>query len=632
VKIGEPVVGRLEAGGAAIWYELPQLQEATYVFEGLESPSSEWLDLSLELYDADSGALLAADDDSGQRLMPRIIHRARPNSRVLARVTPRSVWSSGEFRFVARAIDASQMTGTVTGISNVGLPGARVTVYALDEGRWDTTAQTTTSGSGTFDFHLESGTYRLGVKSADRTASERFYPQAETIADAGDIDLLADQHLDLASLGAVDWSTLTGSATDEAGNPTGGITVVAYRLISDRWTACAWSGTDSRGMWRMDVTHGTYRIGYQGGSLAQASVFHPGVATIESAEEIITPTDNAVMSSLVVPPSPRVDDDGVSAPQVRELSGVDRAATAVAISRATFPNGANSAIVVTGSEWADGLGAASLAGVMEAPILLTGRDVLPGSTEGELRRLRPKNVVIVGGTAAVGAPVEQWVRQMLGSATTVHRISGTDRYDTAARVAAATLETLSKSGRTWSGEFLVTSGDSFADALSASPLSAAHARPVLLTKANTLPTPTAQFLAGHPGATGMVIGGVAAIDADVIDQIAQVTGSAPTRIAGADRYATSLAIARYAHRSGLLGYADTAVATGEDFPDALASSVMQGRAESVLLLTPSNRIHTQASDLLAGPEFGACRSITFIGGYGAISDAVRTEIAIQAMR
>ncbi|MDP2400399.1 MAG: cell wall-binding repeat-containing protein, partial [Actinomycetota bacterium] len=546
VEIGRAVQGRVETGGASIWYELAPLPGGTYVLEGLESPSSEWLDLYLELYDAESGTLLAADDDSGQRLMPRIIHRARPDARVMAKITARSVWSSGQFSFVARAIDPARLSGTVTGVSNIALPGARVTVYALDEGRWDKTAQVTTPGSGAFDFDLESGTYRLSVTPADRTATERFYPLAESVAHAVDLRLHPGQHVDLASLGAIDWSVLSGSVTDAAGYPAAGITAVAYRLVGDRWTACAWSGTNADGMWQMAVVDGTYRIGYQGGPLTQASVFHPGVDTIEFAEEISAPSDDAVVSSLVSPQGPPTAVDSSTVPRVRELSGVDRAATAVAISRATFPSGADTAIIVTGAGWADGLGAASLAGVMEAPILLTNRDVLPGSTESELRRLRPKSVVIVGGTAAVGAPVEQWLRQMLGSAASISRISGTDRYDTAARVAAATIETLAESGQAWSGDYLVTSGGSFADALSVSPLSAAHARPVLLTKVDNLTEATARFLAGHPGATCVVVGGASAISVRVLDEITRITGSAPTRIAGTDRYATSLAVARYA--------------------------------------------------------------------------------------
>lgn len=55
-------------------------------------------------------------------------------------------------------------------------------------------------------------------------------------------------------------------------------------------------------------------------------------------------------------------------------AGSDRYGTSVEVSQRTFPNGAETVIVATGANWPDALGASALAGVYDAPILLTRPD------------------------------------------------------------------------------------------------------------------------------------------------------------------------------------------------------------------------------------------------------------------
>ena len=80
---------------------------------------------------------------------------------------------------------------------------------------------------------------------------------------------------------------------------------------------------------------------------------------------------------------PAVNEDGTSyddlyAMAIRPLEtvqnpveGTDRFGTSVQVSEQTFPEGADTVIVTTGYNWPDALAAASLAGVYNAPVLLT---------------------------------------------------------------------------------------------------------------------------------------------------------------------------------------------------------------------------------------------------------------------
>ena len=69
-------------------------------------------------------------------------------------------------------------------------------------------------------------------------------------------------------------------------------------------------------------------------------------------------------------------------------------------------------MVASGSDiagrFADALSATGLAGALDCPILLTGRDSLPDATAGALSRLGVTRVVVVGGKA-----VDVYKRQIL---------------------------------------------------------------------------------------------------------------------------------------------------------------------------------------------------------------------------
>ena len=86
------------------------------------------------------------------------------------------------------------------------------------------------------------------------------------------------------------------------------------------------------------------------------------------------------------------------------LAGADRYATAAAISQATFSPGVPVAYVATASSFPDALaGGAAAAG--KGPILLVSPAGIPAATAGELARLKPGRIVVLGGSGAVSDSV-----------------------------------------------------------------------------------------------------------------------------------------------------------------------------------------------------------------------------------
>lgn len=90
---------------------------------------------------------------------------------------------------------------------------------------------------------------------------------------------------------------------------------------------------------------------------------------------------------------------------VTRLSGDDRYITSAKVSQANFSPGVAAAYVAVGTNFPDALSGAPVAGIANAPVLLTQSTAIPQSITAELSRLKPKKIVILGGTAAVSAAV-----------------------------------------------------------------------------------------------------------------------------------------------------------------------------------------------------------------------------------
>lgn len=95
-----------------------------------------------------------------------------------------------------------------------------------------------------------------------------------------------------------------------------------------------------------------------------------------------------------------------------------------------------------------------------------------------------------------------------------------------------------------------------------------------------------------------------------------------TRLAGSDRYATAAAVAHYAFSCG----ASTAIiATGDNFPDALAGSYLAGsQAAPILLTTTSAPVPQPTLDALSTLKV---KNVILLGGYDAISPNVQAQLA-----
>ncbi len=303
-------------------------------------------------------------------------------------------------------------------------------------------------------------------------------------------------------------------------------------------------------------------------------------------------------------------------PQI--ISGNNRYLTAIKGSQTAFPNGSSAVVIATGENFADALGGAGLAGALDGPLLLTQKASLPGPVMTEVGRLNAKKAYILGGTGAVSAQVEASLKTKLGT-NNVIRLQGSNRYQTADRVAAETIRVLNTSG-TYTGDAFVATGANFPDALGASPIAAAQGMPVFLADPtrSTVPLPASVKRV-------WITGGTAAVSAPTETSLKRSLGTANVkRLAGGNRFDTAARVAAFGVGRGM-SWEGVGITTGMNFPDALAAGPALGSRGAVMLLTDTNAVPQHTSTALSANKTKISR-VTFFGGDAAVPPGVRTTV------
>ncbi len=305
-------------------------------------------------------------------------------------------------------------------------------------------------------------------------------------------------------------------------------------------------------------------------------------------------------------------------PVLERLEGTDRYKTACEIWRSEMSS-AQTAIIVTGENFPDALSASALAGAVNGPLLLVQKNAIPAAVTALLSDFGVTDCIIVGGETVVSPGVEN----MLKNTYIVSRIDGTDRYATAAKVA---LEVKNRMGRAFPGAVFVATGASFPDALAASPIAYATGMPILLTRTTALPADSTNAIEDVGATEAIVVGSDTVVSAAVYNQLG-TTGSITTRDRwyGANRYETARDVASEAVDAGLGAWQYTGIATGTNFPDALAGGAAAGSAGGVLLLTDPTTLSSATRGAITTNK-AKIFSIHIFGSDKAVTTSVRNAI------
>ncbi|HUR49860.1 MAG TPA: cell wall-binding repeat-containing protein [Acidimicrobiales bacterium] len=249
------------------------------------------------------------------------------------------------------------------------------------------------------------------------------------------------------------------------------------------------------------------------------------------------------------------------------LVGASDSDTSVLMSRRLPPGSAAGVVVARSDQFADALAGGPLAAAHNGSVLLVPQSGVPANVISEAQRvLAPGGrVIILGGTGAMPVGIENSFRS---NGLFTERIAGADRYGTATAVAPRVNST--------PGSIFVVSGLAFPDAVAASAVGAARRSPIVLVAPGGVPTATGTYLAAHPAAPRIVVGGPAAVP----EPVAVAVGSTQ-RVHGPDRYATAVNVAN----TFFPGASRVVVVSGGGFADALVSAPAAGRSGAPLVLT-----------------------------------------------
>ena len=310
------------------------------------------------------------------------------------------------------------------------------------------------------------------------------------------------------------------------------------------------------------------------------------------------------------------------------IAGKDRFDTARVISGQQ--GRATTVVLARGDVFADALAGTYLAGINDAPILLTRSDGLPAETDQAINDAGATRVIILGGVNAVSPAVEAHLR---GKGLAVERVGGVDRYETSALAARhggpAVLGT-SDGLRT----AIVVSGANFPDALSGGPVSYAKHFPTFLTTPGSASPAMLAAIEAMGVRQVIVIGGPTAVAAGV-ESTLRSRGLNVNRLYGQDRSGTSVAVARIAIERFGFSPSHVNVARGDDFADALAFTAHAGRDAKAGGPAP---LYLTISSVVAGRELvDAVRAQSallehghIVGGLMAISQEVEDELTRAA--
>lgn len=291
---------------------------------------------------------------------------------------------------------------------------------------------------------------------------------------------------------------------------------------------------------------------------------------------------------------------------LRRLSGATRYDTMERIVGAGGWRSGGTVIVASGGNYPDALAASGLAGVLDAPIVLTDGNTLSVQASARLTSLAPSRIIVAGGRAAVSDGV---VAALRGICPDVERVAGETRVDTS-------LE-LYRKGSGWGSTAILATSGNFADALSVSSYAYAAKAPVFLVDPGTGLTRAQKAALGTFGQV-LVVGGENAVPSRHVAGLPGVT-----RLSGATRYETSERIAEWTTGHGL-GMDGVVYATGANFPDALAAGPLAGRAGAVALLVAD--AHSPAVSFSADYRGKVDRAYV-VGGENAVSRATADAIA-----
>ncbi|OLT22849.1 hypothetical protein BJF81_12620 [Ornithinimicrobium sp. CNJ-824] len=299
-------------------------------------------------------------------------------------------------------------------------------------------------------------------------------------------------------------------------------------------------------------------------------------------------------------------DSTVDSPTVTRALGQDRYSVASELAVENFDAGVEKVYVANGWVHADALSGGALAAADDAPVLLTTDKVIPAATRMALQTLQPEQIVVLGGTTTITPALAE----ALADYAPVKRLDGLNRYALSANIAAEfdAADTV-----------FVAGGEVYADALSASAPAGMMESPVMLVRPTGVPAEVIDELERLSPDRIVVVGGPSTVSENILTDLGAYAPEVE-RIGGEDRFAVSAGVAQRFYDAPV----DHAlVATGWNYPDALAAGPVAAKYNSPVLLVKTGSVPAPILEAIIDLRV---QEMTIAGGYVSVEKAVEDRL------
>lgn len=199
-----------------------------------------------------------------------------------------------------------------------------------------------------------------------------------------------------------------------------------------------------------------------------------------------------------------------------------------------------------------------------------------------------------------------------------NRISGINRYETAAKVSQSQFEK--------NDIAVIVYGENYPDALCAAPFAKIINAPILLTTKNNLNTFTKQEIKRLEVKKVFLIGGTQVISSNIEIELINM-GIDVERISGQNRYETSIKIANRIKQNK--NYSEVFLTSGENYPDALSSASIAAIKEIPILLTRKTSLPDEIESFIKKETIDKTYVIGSINAiYGVVANSMPNPIRI----
>lgn len=297
------------------------------------------------------------------------------------------------------------------------------------------------------------------------------------------------------------------------------------------------------------------------------------------------------------------NEDGVFKNVIHQrFQGENRAKTAVNVQRHYFAN-TNKVILVNDNAYPDAISATNVS-MGKYPLLYTGKNSLSVETKSALDKMFLDEIYLMGGVNTISKNVENKLRKNFPHAK-ITRIMGNNRYDTSAESAKTRANTTN---------LIFAAGTNYADALYATSLAAHQNAPILLVSNEGLSQSTRKFIQSIGNIDSVtIVGGEISVNQSVKKQIENLTKKRVTRLAGVDRYESSVEVAKRVNANP----AEVITTSGEVFADALVSSTVAQKIKAPILLVKKDVIPLKVREYMK--DTNSIYKLTTIGGYNTVT-------------